>query len=93
MLFALKTCNQDISKTITASSFNFDQLIEDYKYINLVKIEKIQLLPFCKFGYLKKVIRAIALLQIWVLKTCNQDISKIIEASSFKNGQLTEDYK
>ena len=30
-------------------------------------------------------------LQIWALKTCDQDISKIIIASSFKHGQLTED--
>ena len=30
-------------------------------------------------------------LQIWPLKTCNQDISKIIIANSFKLGQLTED--
>ena len=28
-MLALKTCNQDISKTITASSFNLVQLIED----------------------------------------------------------------
>ena len=30
-------------------------------------------------------------LQILVLKTCNQDISKTITASSFKLGQLIED--
>ena len=30
-------------------------------------------------------------MQIWALKNCNQDISKIIIASSFKHGQLTED--
>ena len=30
-------------------------------------------------------------LQIWALKTCNQDISEIIIASSFKQGQLVED--
>ena len=31
-------------------------------------------------------------MQIWALETCNQDnISKIILASSFKNGQLVED--
>ena len=30
-------------------------------------------------------------LQIWALKTCNQDILKIIIASSFKHAQLTED--
>ena len=28
-LLALKICNQDISKTITASSFKLGQLIED----------------------------------------------------------------
>ena len=28
-ILALKTCNQDISKTITASSFKLGQLIED----------------------------------------------------------------
>ena len=30
-------------------------------------------------------------LQIWAIKTCNQDISKMIIASSFKHGQLVED--
>ena len=30
-------------------------------------------------------------LQIWSLKTCHQDISKIIAARSFKHGQLVED--
>ena len=30
-------------------------------------------------------------MQIWALKTCNQDIWKIIIASSFKHGQLTDD--
>ena len=30
-------------------------------------------------------------LQIWELKTCNQDILKIIIASSFKHSQLTDD--
>ena len=30
-------------------------------------------------------------MQVWALKTCNQDILKIIKASSFKDGQLTED--
>ena len=30
-------------------------------------------------------------LQIWPLKTCSQDISKIGIAISFKHGQLTED--
>ena len=30
-------------------------------------------------------------LQIWSLKTCSQDISKIIIASSFKLGQLIDD--
>ena len=29
-------------------------------------------------------------LQILALKNCNQDISKIITASSFKHGQLAE---
>ena len=29
-------------------------------------------------------------LQIWALKTCNRDISKVM-ASSFKHGQLTEE--
>ena len=28
---------------------------------------------------------------IWALKTCNQDISKIIIAGSFKHGHLVED--
>ena len=30
-ILALKTCNQDISNTITASSFKLGQLIEDNK--------------------------------------------------------------
>ena len=30
-------------------------------------------------------------LQIWALKTCNQDIAIIIIASSLKHGQLVED--
>ena len=30
-------------------------------------------------------------LQIWILKICNHDISKIITARSFKLGQLKED--
>ena len=30
-------------------------------------------------------------LQIWALKTCNQNISKIIIANSLKLGQLIED--
>ena len=32
-------------------------------------------------------------LQIWTLKICNHDISKIITARSFKLGQLIEDDK
>ena len=32
-------------------------------------------------------------LQIWTLKICNPDISKIITARSFKLGQLIEDDK
>ena len=30
-------------------------------------------------------------LQIWTLKICNHDISKSVEARSFKLGQLIED--
>ena len=30
-------------------------------------------------------------LQIWTLKICNHDISKIIRARSFKLGELIED--
>ena len=30
-------------------------------------------------------------LQIWTLKICNHDISKIIAARSFKLGQMIED--
>ena len=30
-------------------------------------------------------------LQSWALATCNQDISKIIIASSFEHGQLVDD--
>ena len=45
--------------------------------------------------YLKKVIKFLSYcpLQIWAIKTCNQKISKIIIASSFKHGQLVEDDK
>ena len=32
-------------------------------------------------------------LQIWTLKICNHDISKIIKARGFKLGQLIEDDK
>ena len=31
LLHGIETCNQDISKTITASSFKLGQLIEDNK--------------------------------------------------------------
>ena len=44
--------------------------------------------------FLKKVILLFfryCLKQIWILEICNQDISKIIIASSFKHGQLVED--
>ena len=41
----------------------------------------------------KKLLRFLSYcpLQIWALETCNQDISKIIIASSFKHGQSVED--
>ena len=37
-------------------------------------------------------ILVIALCKFLALKTCNQDISETIKASSFKLGQLIEDY-
>ena len=79
-ILALKTCNQDISKTVRSSSFELGLLIEDN--------EKITWSNF----FLKKVIfSSYCPLQILALKTFNQDISKIIKASSFKHGQLTDD--
>ena len=33
-IWTLKICNHDISKTITARSFKFGQLIEDDEWIN-----------------------------------------------------------
>ena len=32
-------------------------------------------------------------LQIWTLKTCNEDISKTVIASGLKFGQLIEEYE
>ena len=80
-ILALETCSQDISKTITASSLKLCQLIIGLWVDYLVKIKKKTVFYF--FSYCP--------LQIWVLKTWNQDISKIIIASSFKHGQLVED--
>ena len=37
-MLALKTCSQDILKTITANSLKLCQLIEDNEKITLVKI-------------------------------------------------------
>ena len=67
-ILALKTCSQDISKTITASSLILCQLIEDIELNYLVKIKKKVILLFLSY----------CLLQIWALETCNQDISKFI---------------
>ena len=39
-IWTLKICIHDISKTITARSFKFGQLIEDDEYINCRKIKK-----------------------------------------------------
>ena len=78
-ILALKTCNQDISKTVTASSFKHGQLIKDNEYETWRKCEKSN---FIFSSYYP--------LQISALKTCNQDISKTITANSFKLGQLIE---
>ena len=80
VLQTLKTCNHDISKSITARSFKLSQLIEDDEYINWRKLKKVVLFFS---NYLP--------LQIWTLKICNHDISKSISARSFKLGQLIED--
>ena len=62
-IFALKTCCQDISKTITASSTKLGQLIKDDEYIDyLVKIKKKKvssLLIYCPLliGALKTLIK------------------------------------
>ena len=81
-ILALKTCNQDISKTITASKFNLRQLIEDNEQITWGKLKKI--LFYC-FNYCP--------LQILALKTCNQHISKTTAANTFEFGQPIEDNK
>ena len=77
---ALKTCSQDISKTITASSLKLCQLTEDNELITWSKFKEGY---FTSLKYLP--------LQLWALETCNNDISKIIIASSFKHGQLVDD--
>ena len=60
---ALKTCIQDISKTITASSFKLSQLIA------------VDNLVFFFFNFAS----VIALCTCLALKTCSQDISKTIQ--------------
>ena len=72
----MKFCKQDISKSITAMSFHYGQLIEDNERINLVKIIFFYIflaIALCKSGHRKL------------------DISKIITARSFKLGRLIED--
>ena len=63
-ILALKTCSQDISKTITASSLKLCQLIEYNEWITwsfFKKKKKVILLflviVFCKFGPWKFVIK------------------------------------
>ena len=74
--------NENISQTLTASSFKLCQLIEDNELITWPKFKKKEaILLFSSYCHL----------QIWAFETCNQDISKIIIASSFKHGQLVED--
>ena len=73
--------NENISQTLTASSLKLCQLIEDNELITWPKFKKKAILLFSSY----------CPLQIWALETCNQDISKIIIASSFKHGQLVED--
>ena len=80
-ILALKTCCQDISKTITATSFKLGQLIEDNELISWWKLKKKSSFIFSSY----------CPLQIWALKTCHQDIWKIIIGSSFKYGQVIED--
>ena len=81
-IFAWKTCSQDIATCITASSFKLGQLIEDNEKITWSKIKKKVIFLFF-FSYCP--------LQNWAFETCNQDVSEIIIASSFKHGQLVED--
>ena len=80
-IWAMKICNHDISKSITARSFKLGQLIVGDEWINWWKLKKKVILFFS--NYLP--------LQIWAMKICNRDISKSITATSFKLGQLIED--
>ena len=55
-ILALKACNQDISKTVGASSFDLGLLIEDNKKITWSKFKKKVILFFlvialCKFWH------------------------------------------
>ena len=78
----LKICNHDILKSITARSFKLSQLIEDRMICRSIG-KNLKKSYFIFLNYLP--------LQIWTLKICNHDVSKIITASSFKLGQLIED--
>ena len=73
-------CNQDISKTITAMSLKFGQVIEDNESIIWWKFLK---------SYFFSVIALCKFLAIMIF--CNQDISKTITAMSFKVGHVIED--
>ena len=69
------------SSSNVARNFKNGQLIEDNEWINWWNFLKKLFYFFSSYG----------LLQIWPLKTCNKDISKIITASSLKPAQLTQD--
>ena len=54
-IWTLKICTHDISKTITARSFNLGLLIEDDELINWLKLKKkvilfFRIISLCRFG-------------------------------------------
>ena len=55
-ILALKTCSQDISKSITASSFKLGQLIEDNELIIWCRLKKIWALKTCHQDITKIII-------------------------------------
>ena len=78
-IWALRTCNQDISTIIIASSFKHGQLTE---MISILLDENKK--KSCN------MFLSCCPLQILALETSYQDISTIVITSSFKHGQLVE---
>ena len=73
-ILALKTCNQGISKIIIASSFTLGHLINDNEKITCWKIKKnVFFFCFCFFVFFFGGGGG-------GIKTCNQDISKRLQA-------------